>query len=213
LILNGFKGKKILELNAEIQHCSKCMDLVNSRSRVVNGYGDLNADVLVVGEAPGRLGADITGIPFTRDRSGQLLQKMLNMIGLNDSPEFSDHPRLKNVYLTNIVRCNPKGKNNINRSPTCKEIANCNDYLKLEIEVIDPYLIIPLGLRACKSILGKDFNGKSFGKFIKKDERVVIPLWHPAYVIRGGGKQKLSLKKYRYYFLAISNFLAIKGTS
>ena len=64
MIVNGFKGKKILELNTEIQHCSKCIDLVNSRSRVVNGCGDPNVDVLVVDEERGRLGADITGIPF-----------------------------------------------------------------------------------------------------------------------------------------------------
>lgn len=191
-----------------LSKCTLCRDLVDSRSRVVGGYGDFSARIMFVGEAPGRLGADITGIPFTKDRSGILLQKMLKMIGLNMGAPESERPLLRDAYITNIVRCNPRGEGNTNRPPTQEEISNCLDYLWTEIEIIKPRLVVTLGVPAARAILGSDFSTDNFGRFLMSDRNFhVLPLWHPAFVIRGGGRQRMNAEKYARFFYLIRDFL------
>lgn len=97
---------------------------------------------MFIGEAPGYLGADRTGVPFTSDRSGRRLQALLIALGLSlESSPAVKRPRLKGVYLTNVVRCNPPG----NRNPTAVEIANCASYLNQELAQIDPQIVVTLG--------------------------------------------------------------------
>lgn len=201
------KEQKIKQLKSQVINCFLCDELVKSRTRVVSGYGDFKAKVLIVGEAPGRLGADITGVPFTRDRSGVFLQKMLNKFGLNLSEPESENPDLKGVFITNIVKCNPRKPDDTNRSPTNPEIKNCMEYLSKEIEIIKPELIVTLGLPASKFILGDNFNGKNFGKIRKMQRFSVLPLWHPAFVIRGGGTQRMNEEKYSKFFKQIKKFI------
>ncbi len=201
------KGQKLKQLKSQVINCDLCEELVKSRTQVVSGYGDFTAKVLIVGEAPGRLGADITGIPFTRDRSGVFLQKMLNKVGLNVSEPASEKPDLKGVFITNIVKCNPRNPDDTNRSPTNPEIKNCMEYLSKEIEIIKPELIVTLGLPASKFILGDNFEGKNFGKIKKMQRFSVLPLWHPAFVIRGGGTQRMNEQKYSKFFKQIKKFI------
>lgn len=196
------------ELIVKIKQCTNCQELVKTRNQSVPGYGDVYAKVLLIGEAPGRLGADVTGIPFTRDRSGVFLQKMLCKIGMNESDPQCEIPVLKNVYITNIVKCNPQSSSGTNRSPQAIEIQECMGYLSQEIAIIKPRIIVTLGLPASKALLGDKFNGKDFGKFIKMDKFIVLPLWHPAFVIRGGGVQRMNEEKYSKYFFKIKRFLA-----
>lgn len=198
---------KLLRLNTKIKGCVSCKELVKTRSQVVVGYGDVSAKILLIGEAPGRLGADVTGVPFTRDRSGVFLQRMLGKLGLNKSEPENELPVLKDVYITNIVKCNPQSSTGVNRSPKKEEIYECRRHLLNEIEIIKPRIIVTLGLPASKALLGDDFNGKSFGKLVNLNEFHVLPLWHPAFVIRGGGRQKMNEKKYTRYFSKIKKFL------
>lgn len=202
------KEKQILEIKSKITNCILCEELVESRTQAVSGYGDFKAKVLIIGEAPGRFGADITGVPFTKDRSGVFLQKMLNKVGLNLSDPESESPSLKGVFITNIVKCNPRKPDDTNRSPTNPEIKNCMEYLSKEIEIIKPKLIVTLGLPATKFVLGDDFSGKNFGKIKKLQKFSVLPLWHPAFVIRGGGAQKMNEKKYFKYFKKIEKIIS-----
>jgi len=118
---------------------------------VVGGYGAVPAAVMFVGEAPGRHGADITGVPFTRDRSGRRLQALLIRLGLSleDDPTV-ERPRLRGCYLTNVVRCNPPG----NRRPTVSETAACLPYLLEEIAHVRPRILVPVGLLASRALLG-----------------------------------------------------------
>lgn len=197
----------LLQLNTKIKRCVSCKELVKTRSRVVVGYGDVHAKILLIGEAPGRLGADVTGVPFTRDRSGVFLQRMLGKMGLNKSEPENELPVLKDAYITNIVKCNPQSSTGVNRSPKKEEIHECRRYLLNEIEIIKPRIIITLGLPASKALLGDDFHGKNFGKLVNLKEFYVLPLWHPAFVIRGGGRQKMNEKKYTRYFSKIKKFL------
>lgn len=201
------KDGKQSQLFNSIKTCEMCKDLVASRSQAVTGYGDFNADIFIIGEAPGRLGADITGVPFTKDRSGVFLQKMLCMIGLNEGEPESVRPKLKGVYITNIVKCNPRKEDGTNRSPTNVEISNCMNHLEKELEIVKPRIVLTLGLPCSKLILGKDFDGKDFGKIKKTDNFLVLPLWHPAFIIRGGGIQKMNEKKYAKYFQKIRKMI------
>ena len=88
------------------QSCARCPALVASRRRIVHGYGDPSARIVFIGEAPGRHGADRTGVPFSGDKSGRALQRMLIELGMSEDQQPNDQPQLR-CFVTNIVRCCP----------------------------------------------------------------------------------------------------------
>jgi uracil-DNA glycosylase family 4 len=154
----------------------------------VSGYGDENATIMFVGLAPGRNGADITGVPFTRDPSGILFQEAMIKAGfsLENDPTF-EKPKLKHVFITNIVKCNPKDEKGNNRHPSKDEINNCVKYFEIEKQLIKPNIIVLLGKTTTEHIL----NIK-IGQFIQlhnnpiyKDSIIYVPFLHPSYIIRG----------------------------
>jgi len=118
-----------------INSCQKCQ-LGNSRKNFVFGVGDKNADLLLVGEAPGEK-EDLEGIPFV-GRAGKLLDKILSAISLS---------RDKGVYICNVLKCRPPD----NRDPLLSEIEQCEPYLKEQINLIKPKLIVALGRVAAKT--------------------------------------------------------------
>lgn len=123
-----------------VQECERCPALVDSRSRIVNGVGPANADVLFVGEAPGER-EDAEGAPFV-GRSGTVLDEVLRLNGLARS----------DVRITNCVRCRPPE----NRDPTREELANCRAYLDAEIRAVDPAVLVTLGKVPSEHLLGRD---------------------------------------------------------
>jgi len=112
-----------------VHDCTRCPDLVDSRSRIVNGVGPDDADLLFVGEGPGK-NEDEQGEPFV-GRSGSVLDDALSEAGV----------LREEVRITNCVRCRPPE----NRDPTTEELANCRGYLEAEIEAVDPTVVITLG--------------------------------------------------------------------
>lgn len=127
--------------------CSLCPALVTNRRRIVHGYGDPQARLMIVGEAPGYFGADRTSVPFTGDRSGRRVQALLIRLGLSlETDPAAEQPHLRGVYLTNVVRCNPPG----NRNPTPAEVANCAPYLAAELAAIRPKVVAALGIFAAR---------------------------------------------------------------
>ncbi len=154
--------------------CARCAALVQSRSRVVPGAGALPAAVAFVGLAPGRLGGDRTGIPFDGDRSGDLLRRMIRRADL------------RRVFITNIVRCNPRDAHGRNRDPDAREIANCHGHLESELAIARPRLVVALGRIAWRELAGR---GVAFAPVdatpFQIGTRRVLPMYHPAYVIRG----------------------------
>ncbi len=127
--------------------CTLCPALAANRQRIVPGYGDPRAWLMVVGEAPGYLGADRTGVPFTGDRSGRRVQALLIRLGLSlETDPAVAAPRLHGVYLTNVVRCNPPG----NRNPTPAEVANCLPFLSAELAAVRPRVVATLGSFAAR---------------------------------------------------------------
>jgi len=124
----------------EVEACTRCGALVESRSQIVNGDGPADADVLFVGEAPGA-NEDEQGDPFV-GRSGDVLDDALRDVGLSRA----------DVRLTNCVRCRPPE----NRDPTGEELANCRPYLDREIELVDPEVVVTLGKVPGEHLLERD---------------------------------------------------------
>ena len=113
----------------DVTACRRCGDLVDSRTRIVNGVGPTDADLLFVGEAPGEQ-EDAEGEPFV-GRSGEILDSVLAEQGLDR----------ESVRITNAVRCRPPE----NRDPTATELTNCRPYLDREITAVDPRAVVTLG--------------------------------------------------------------------
>src|SRR5712692_5448301 len=132
------------ELQASMLGCRKCAALVRCRSRVVPGHGASSAAFAFVGLAPGRFGGDRSGIPFSGDRSGKLLRKMIAAASI------------RRVFITNLVRCNPKDARGRNRDPRASEIANCRPFLTAELAVVKPRIVVCLGRVAWREMAGRD---------------------------------------------------------
>ena len=126
--------------------CQHCPALAACRERVVHGYGDAEADVLILGEAPSA-GAVRPGVPFTGDERGERIQRILGELGLSRSPPDADEPDLQNVYTTYLTRCRHP-----DRGPTDEEVVNCDAFLTAEVRMINPELIVPVGQRALEAL-------------------------------------------------------------
>lgn len=143
--------------------------------------------MLFVGEAPGRLGADRTGVPFTHDRSGLLFRRiLLNLTEVLDRPI--------RTYVTNAVKCLPLDSSGLNRPPTTAEAGSCREYLAREIELVQPKVVVPMGRLATRLLLGS--NEIIWWQPVSRAP-VVYPVKHPAYVVRGGGRERLTEARYQ----------------
>jgi DNA polymerase len=161
-------AKSLEELNSLICNCMKCQ-LGDTRKNFVFGTGNPNAEVLILGEGPGAE-EDEQGLPFV-GRAGKLLNDILKAIKF----ERND------VYIANIVKCRPPG----NRTPSPAEMEMCMPYLKKQIELVDPKLILCVGLTAAHGLLlNKDSLTSLRGKVFEYEGRKVMVTYHPAALLR-----------------------------
>jgi len=173
-------------LQASMRECCDCAALVKCRSRVVPGDGVVPAQVMFVGIAPGRFGGDITGIPFSGDRSGLLLRTMIARAGIED------------VFITNLVRCNPRDERGRNRDPLAAEIDNCRRHLEAEIAMVRPRMIVCLGAMAWRELAGRDeVFDPSRPKIQQRGGATLYPMYHPGYVIRGAYDARRYINDFR----------------
>ncbi len=158
------------ELAAEAAGCVKCR-LSEGRTTVVFGAGASATDLMFIGEAPG-FHEDRQGLPFV-GAAGRLLETLLNGIGL----------KRDEVYIANVLKCRPPG----NRDPMPDEIESCTPYLREQIRLIDPRLIVSLGNFATQFLLGRKIGiTRVRGQLLRFEGRMLIPTLHPAAVLRGG---------------------------
>ena len=156
-------------LQSCVKNCQAC-GLAKTRTQTVFGVGDENADWLIVGEAPGAE-EDKRGEPFV-GQAGKLLDNMLAAIELK---------RGNNVYIANVLKCRPPE----NRDPHGEEVAQCSPYLKRQVELIKPKLILALGKFAAQTLLNSDATVTSLrGKLHDYYGVPVIVTYHPAYLLR-----------------------------
>ena len=154
---------------ADVDACTACK-LCSTRHRSVPGVGDVAADWLFVGEAPGAE-EDARGEPFV-GQAGRLLDNMLAALGL---------ARGKRVYIANVLKCRPPG----NRTPEPREVDSCLPYLDRQIELIQPRLIVALGKSAATSLLQVDATiGSLRGRVHRYRDVPLIVTYHPAYLLR-----------------------------
>jgi len=179
----------------EASTCTKCKLATAGRTQVVFGMGDPNADLMFVGEGPGAE-EDKQGLPFV-GRSGQLLDKiLLEELGLTRD----------RVYIGNTVKCRPPG----NRDPEPDEITACNPWLEQQLDLIQPKVVVTLGNFATKLLLEtKEGITKLRGKSYPFRGGVLIPTFHPAAVLRGGGEPMAQM---RADFIRAKQALAAAGT-
>jgi uracil-DNA glycosylase family 4 len=167
-------ANRLRALRAAMLGCVRCDALVRCRSQVVLGHGAAPATVAFVGLAPGRLGGDRTGIPFSGDRSGELLRLMIARADLG------------RVFITNVVRCNPRDERGRNRDPSEHEIANCRDHLAAELAAVGPRVVVCLGAVAWRETAGREapFQPRRPAA-LSGGGLLLYPMYHPAYVVRG----------------------------
>jgi len=163
-------------LRAEVGVCTRC-ELSRGRTQTVFGVGNTQAELLVIGEAPGAE-EDRQGEPFV-GRAGQLLNSMLRAMG---------NPR-ESVYIANMLKCRPPG----NRDPKPDEVASCHPYLQRQLELLQPRLILAVGRIAAQNLLATDTAiGRLRGQVHRFGARAtpLIVTYHPAYLLRSPGEKR-----------------------
>jgi len=155
--------------------CVKCAHLAASRQNVVFGVGNIDAQLMFVGEAPGA-DEDAQGEPFV-GAAGQLLTKIIQAAGLSRA----------DVYIANILKCRPDtpGQSSGNRKPTPEEMQTCIPYLHEQIDLIRPKVIVALGGTATEGLLGKSVGiTKLRGNWQEYRGTPLMPTYHPSYLLR-----------------------------
>ena len=161
------------QLEADANQCRKCK-LCQNRTNVVFGTGNKQADLMFIGEGPGA-DEDKQGIPFV-GRAGKLMNMAFEAIGL----------KREEVYIANIVKCRPPG----NRNPEDDEATVCLNYLRNQVILVKPKIVVLLGSVALKNILGKEYGiTASRGKWVEKRGIWYRPTWHPAALLRDENKK------------------------
>ena len=161
--------EQMLAFRETVLQCTACSELASTRKSVVFGAGNIAAKLMFIGEAPGHE-EDIQGLPFV-GAAGQLLTKIIEAIGLTR----------QQVFIANVLKCRPPQ----NRQPQPDEILNCEPYLKKQIELIRPRIIVALGTFAAQTLLKSGSSISQLrGKFFEFGDSKVLCTYHPAYLLR-----------------------------
>lgn len=164
----GERARELAAVAEEASICRRCR-LAEGRQTVVFGSGDVNADLMFIGEGPGAE-EDRQGLPFV-GRAGELLTKIIEAIDLSR----------EEVYIANVVKCRPPG----NRNPQADEVAACRAYLDRQIELVRPHLIVALGKVAAQTLLGNDLPlGRMRGQWYEVLGVPTRVTYHPAALLR-----------------------------
>jgi len=162
------------ELERQALACTKCR-LAGTRTQVVYGVGNPKADLMFIGEAPGR-DEDIKGEPFV-GRAGQLLTDIIKAMKLTRD----------DVYIANVIKCRPPE----NRNPEPDELEACRPFIRRQIDLINPKVIVTLGKFALQSLMDRGYSiTAARGTWLEYNGIKVMPTYHPAYLLRTPGAKK-----------------------
>ena len=168
----GVGGNSVAQLAAireDIGECVRCKLCALGRKQIVFGVGNPNANLMFVGEAPGR-DEDIQGIPFV-GRAGQKLTQIIEAIGL----------KREDVYIANVIKCRPPE----NRNPEPDEVEQCEPFLFRQVDTIKPKVIVALGTFAAKSLLKSNESiSRLRGRVFEYRGAKLVPTFHPAFLLR-----------------------------
>ena len=161
------------DLCGRVHACLLCPRMRSSQRVLNRSVGPLKAPILFIGEAPGRLGADGSGIPFHGDKAGHNFENLLEAVGIERD----------SVFVTNAVLCNPKDDSGNNATPEKSEIHNCSNFLREQIEIVNPKIVVTLGMTALKAVDLVCGHGLNLREHVRTSRvwngRLLIPLYHP----------------------------------
>ena len=192
-------------LVAEASACRRC-EAMCGRSAVLSAHnGCVGASVMFVGEAPGRQGGDRTRVPFSGDQSGRNFSRYLASIGL----------AREETFITNSALCNPRSATGANRKPTRAEVSNCSDFLRRQVEVVGPRVVVTLGAVALAALRAVEYHPftlkENVGQVHTWRGRLLVPLYHPSpQVLASHRRESQQLEDYRSVARALG--LAIETT-
>lgn len=201
---NFSKAARFSDLIESVQHCDLCPRLCNRRKVLSSANGNVDSKILFVGEAPGRLGADRTGIPLYGDRTGDNFESLLGNVGW----------KREDIFITNAILCNPKEDNGNNGTPTPEEVANCSAYLEMVITLVHPHVVVTLGTTALTALNLLVPHGielrDGVAQAVPWRNTLLFPLYHPA----PRATIHRSLTKQRSDFMLLAKIVhPIKGLS
>ncbi len=167
-VIDRVEGDTLERIREDLGECTRCR-LHKQRNKIVFGAGDPRAELVFVGEGPGR-DEDMQGLPFV-GRAGKLLTQMIEAMGL----------QREQVYICNVVKCRPPE----NRKPEEDEVATCSPFLYRQLDVIAPKAIVCLGLTAAQALLKtKDPISRFRGEWFDYRNTKLLATYHPAYLLR-----------------------------
>lgn len=175
LQIGSSKEERFAPLREQVRGCVKCPHLAASRTQTVFGVGNLDAEVMFIGEAPGA-DEDARGEPFV-GRAGQLLTKIIETMGFARS----------DVYIANVLKCRPDMPPGVsgNRPPTLPEMQTCLPYLAAQIEIVRPKVLVALGATAVEGLLGTRGTMRELrGKWHEHANTPLMITYHPSYLLR-----------------------------
>ncbi len=208
------KIEKLNELNQQMLQCSQCI-LRGTCTRVVPGEGSVDAEIMFIGEGPGKK-EDELGRPFV-GAAGKFLDEMLGMIGLGREQVYPHTKKIENetieqknisiqknklfgvgVYIANVVKCRPPD----NRDPLPEEVGACWGWLMEQIKIIDPKLIVTLGRHSMERFLPNQKISEVHGKAMRREipeigKRVFYTLYHPAAALYNGSMREVLIKDFK----------------
>lgn len=167
------KEQKFFDLVSRVKECKRCPRMLDSARVLGVACGSLSAKVMFIGEAPGRLGADASELPFHGDKSGHNFESLLEQVGLSRYDAF----------VTNAVLCNPKDENGNNATPSSTEVANCAHFLKEQLELVNAPVVVTLGAVALRSTALVKAHSLTLKDSVRSAHtwagRQLIPAYHP----------------------------------
>jgi len=172
--ISNNKSIRLEDLGKATQHCSLCPRMCHMSKILSMANGNPDSKVIFIAEAPGRLGADRTGLPLHGDKTGSNFEKLISAIGWHRD----------SIFITNAILCNPRDDKGSNSTPTSKEIKACSSYVEMTINLVNPELIVTLGrvaLESLNSICKHNLMlSKDVGKLAEWNGFKVFPVYHPA---------------------------------
>lgn len=172
-LLNSSRLSEFAKLCERVQRCRLCPRMADSSRILSHSSGRLDAKLLFIGEAPGRLGADSSGIPFHGDKAGENFESLLDFVGISR----------EDIFVTNGVLCNPRDEKGNNSTPRPDELANCSTFLREQIQLVDPGLVVTLGALALRATSLIEPHRLNLRQHVRSSQRwfgrQLIPLYHP----------------------------------
>jgi DNA polymerase len=201
------KQVELEALFAEAAACRRCAAMCGRSAVLSASNGRAGARVMFVGEAPGRQGGDRTRVPFSGDQSGRNFSRYLASVGLTR----------EEIFITNAALCNPRSDTGANRKPTREEVSNCSEFLRRQVEAVDPRVVVTLGAVSLAALRSVEYHRltlkENVGEVHAWGGRLLVPLYHPSpQVLASHRREAQQLEDYKSVARALRRAARARST-